>query len=214
MDDIARAAQAATDQLPFLHQWDDVVSLEECRRLIAQMQTSTKTEGLVLRGGTETLETATRACSVHLMPKETSEFVLSLLSGLGNKILERFHLPPCRVDGPYFVSYGPGEFFKLHQDTAYHHDTPKHVAERLLTVVLYLNGRDTGDAAPSFDGGALAVYDPARPGLSGRHIVAPKGGVAVAFRSHCFHEVLPVREGVRYAVLFWFLESSLTTEKE
>jgi predicted 2-oxoglutarate/Fe(II)-dependent dioxygenase YbiX len=170
------------------------------------MQTSIHTDGLILRNGIETLDLDTRICSVHQVPQAMFDYVLGHILHLQEDLLECFNLPFCVTNGPYFVSYRRGAFFRLHQDIATHMSDPQCVTDRVLTIVLYLNGREATTETPSFDGGALAVYDPSCPGLSGRQIVIPQVGTLVAFKSKCLHEVLTIHEGVRYAILCWFLK--------
>lgn len=197
---------AVEDSIPILQRWNSVLTPQACGRIISYMQTATKTDGLVLRGGIETLDLDTRVCSVHHMVQAMFDHVLERILSLQVDILKFFNLPFCTTNGPYFVSYSLGAFFRLHQDTANHVNDPQCVSDRVLTLILYLNGREATTETPAFDGGALAVYDPSRPGLSGRHIVVPQVGTLVAFRSKCLHEVLTIHEGVRYAVLCWFLK--------
>jgi predicted 2-oxoglutarate/Fe(II)-dependent dioxygenase YbiX len=189
----------------FLRRWNDVLSPKECAHLISCMQTAMSTDGLVLRGGRETLARDTRVCLVHQVAQTVRDEFRERIAHLQGEILESFDLRSCVTNGPYFVSYGPGAFFRLHQDTGNHVDDPQCVTDRLLSLVLYLNGREATVETSTFDGGALAIYDPLRPGLSGRHIVVPQLGTLVVFQSEYFHEVLTVHEGIRYSVLLWFL---------
>jgi predicted 2-oxoglutarate/Fe(II)-dependent dioxygenase YbiX len=192
--------------MPILERLDRVLTPQECGRIVSGMRSAPRTEGLVLRGGIEILDHDTRACGVHDMPQAVCDFVLARIRPLQRKILDLFDLPPCVINGPYFFSYGPGDCFKLHKDTAGHASDPQCVADRLLTLVLYLNGREATAETPAFDGGGLMVYDSSRPGLSGGRLVIPEAGTLVAFRSDCWHEVMTIHEGERYAALCWFLK--------
>lgn len=193
------------DHPSFLRVWNDVLPAKECAHLISCMQTASTTDGMVLRGGQEILARDTRVCLEHqVTPAVRSEFSKHI-APLREKILECFELNSCMTNGPYFVSYGPGAFFRLHQDTGNHVNDPQCVTDRLLSLVFYLNGREATIETPAFDGGAFAIYDPSLPGLLGRHVVVPKQGTLVVFQSECFHEVLSVHEGIRYSVLLWYL---------
>ena len=194
-----------TDTSSTLRRWNDVLSLDECAHFISRMRTATSTDGLVLRGGREALARDTRVCLEHDVAQTVHNEFLERIAHLQGEILESFGLRSCVTNGPYFVSYGPGAFFRLHQDTGNHVDDPPYVTNRLLSLVLHLNGREATAQTPAFDGGALAIYDPSLPGLRGRHIIVPQPGTLVVFRSECFHEVLTVHEGIRYAALLWFL---------
>jgi predicted 2-oxoglutarate/Fe(II)-dependent dioxygenase YbiX len=202
----ANQSSSVEDSIPILQRWDSVIAPEACGQIIAYMQASKNTDGLVLRGGIESLDLETRVCNVHQVPQTIVDRVLQCILHLKKEILEYFNLPSCSTNGPYLVSYSRGAFFRLHQDTANNINDPLCVTDRELTIVLYLNGREETTYTPSFDGGALAVYDPSHPGSSGRLLVIPQVGTLVAFRSKCLHEVLTIHEGVRYAVLCWFLK--------
>lgn len=206
MNLFANQSSSVEDSIPILQQWDSVIAPETCGQIISYMQASKNTDGLVLRGGIESLDIDTRVCNVHQVPQTIVDRVLKYILHLQGEILGYFNLPACSANGPYFVSYSRGAFFRLHQDTSNYFNDPRCVTDRELTIVLYLNGREETIETPSFDGGALAVYDPSRPGLSGRLLVVPQVGTLVAFRSKCFHEVLTIHEGIRYAILCWFLK--------
>jgi predicted 2-oxoglutarate/Fe(II)-dependent dioxygenase YbiX len=196
---------ANTNISSILRRWDDVLSPKECAHFISSMQTATSTEGLVLRGGREILARDTRVCLDHKVAQTVRDEFSERIAPLQGEILESFGLRSCVTNGPYFVSYGPGAFFRLHQDTGHHVDDPQVVTDRLLSLVLYLNGREATTETPAFDGGAFAIYDPLLPGLRGRHIVVPQPGTLIVFKSECFHEVLTVHEGIRYSVILWYL---------
>jgi Rps23 Pro-64 3,4-dihydroxylase Tpa1-like proline 4-hydroxylase len=74
---------------------------------------------------------------------------------------------------------------------------------RRWSLVLYLNGRESLGGLPSFDGGALAIYDRTRAASDPRLVIIPHPGLLVLFRSELLHEVMEVREGTRYAVVGW-----------
>jgi predicted 2-oxoglutarate/Fe(II)-dependent dioxygenase YbiX len=195
-----------TDTHAIVHRWEHVLSPKQCAQFIAAMNAAPTKPGMVLRDGRETLALDTRVCLEHDVSSETRTALLARVSPLLDEVLESFGLASGLTNGPYFVSYGVGAFFRLHQDTGHHAGEPKVVADRLLSLVLYLNGRETTGKVPAFDGGALAVYDPDLPGAAGRQIIVPQQGMLVAFRSDSFHEVLTIHEGIRYAVLLWLLK--------
>jgi hypothetical protein len=82
------------------------------------------------------------------------------------------------------LRYTPGGFYKRHVDYV-------NTANRVLSVSLQLND--------DFEGGEFQFW--------GNHIVPQRKGTILLFPSaFCYpHEVLPVRSGVRYSMVTWFL---------
>lgn len=91
----------------------------------------------------------------------------------------------------HFAHYAPGDFYKRHYDAF------KGEANRVLSIVVYLNPNWT-----SVDGGELVLYkeDQDHCGIK----VMPMYGTIVAFLSEEFpHEVLPAQRD-RYSIAGWF----------
>lgn len=101
-----------------------------------------------------------------------------------------FRIPLSRDEGPAFVRYIAGGFYRRHRDIApdWDEDFP-----RRISVVLVLSS-----AGQHCEGGALRVYRP-EP-----FDIVPRAGTLVAFPADMPHEVLPVTEGVRDVVVDWF----------
>lgn len=97
----------------------------------------------------------------------------------------------------HFAHYGPGDFYRRHQDAF------KGETNRILSLVVYLNA-DWSDE----DGGQLVLYsdDNDTTGIS----VIPDLATVVLFLSEDFpHEVLPARRD-RYSITGWFRVNSST----
>lgn len=100
----------------------------------------------------------------------------------------------------HFAHYGPGDFYKKHVDAF------KGEANRVLTVVVYLN--------PDWvleDGGELVLYldDSADNSIK----VLPGLGTIVTFLSEEFpHEVLPAARD-RYSIAGWFRVNTSSAER-
>jgi len=91
----------------------------------------------------------------------------------------------------HFAHYAPGDFYKRHLDAF------KGEANRVLTVVVYLNPGWQPD-----DGGELVIYTDDVEQGSVR--VTPAFGTLVVFLSEDFpHEVLPAQRD-RYSIAGWF----------
>lgn len=95
----------------------------------------------------------------------------------------------------HFSHYSSGDFYEKHYDAF------KGQANRILSVVTYLN-----DRWPVQSGGELLVYGDVEKGSEHKvvHTVSPEIGTLVVFLSEQFpHEVLPAKQG-RYSIAGWF----------
>ncbi|MEQ9106630.1 MAG: 2OG-Fe(II) oxygenase [Limnobacter sp.] len=99
----------------------------------------------------------------------------------------------------HFAHYAPGAFYKTHVDAF------KGQANRVLSVVLYLN--------PVWgfgDGGEMVLYSDTDPGTVLR-TVSPHAGTLVVFLSEDFpHEVLPALRD-RYSIAGWYRVNTSNT---
>lgn len=92
----------------------------------------------------------------------------------------------------HFAHYAPGAFYKTHVDAF------KGQANRVLSVVLYLN-----PVWGSGDGGEMVLYSDTSPD-SVLCKVSPHAGTLVVFLSEDFpHEVLPAQRD-RYSIAGWY----------
>ena len=95
-------------------------------------------------------------------------------------------------EGPGFLCYAPGGFYKPHRDRAVSADW-RDASRRLVTLVLFLN--------QDFRGGELRLL----PDDDRSLVIPPTAGTLVAFDAGVVHEVLPVLDGRRYSVIDWWL---------
>ena len=100
------------------------------------------------------------------------------------------------AEGPGFLRYRTGGFYKRHCDRA---DADAGVDARRVSLVVFLNDA-SDDADEGFAGGSLRIY----PGDRFTDVV-PKTGLLVAFPADIPHEVLRVTRGVRDVVVDWYL---------
>ena len=100
----------------------------------------------------------------------------------------------------HFAHYAPGDFYKRHVDAF------KGEANRILTVVVYLNPGWQPD-----DGGELVLYT--EDVEQGQIRVTPAFGTLVVFLSEDFpHEVLPAQRD-RYSIAGWFRLNTSTSDR-
>lgn len=92
----------------------------------------------------------------------------------------------------HFAHYAPGAFYKTHVDAF------KGQANRVLSVVLYLN-EDWDDG----NGGEMVLYSDSQPAQT-LQLVKPEPGTLAVFLSEDFpHEVLPANRD-RYSIAGWY----------
>lgn len=100
-------------------------------------------------------------------------------------------------EGPGFLRYGPGGFYRRHRDTLEEADEGW---TRRVSVVLFLTTASAAPAEGHCVGGALRLH-----GDEGAFVdIHPVAGRVVAFPADVVHEVLPVVAGTRDVVVDWF----------
>jgi len=125
----------------------------------------------------------------------------SRLDAQRDRIAAFFRMALRGREGAGFLRYEAGGFYGPHVDRA---DMPSwpDAARRAITIVLFLNSSRDVDAAGEFSGGRLRVFP---DGLTAAPVdLVPKEGTLVAFPSCTPHEVTPVSDGCRDAVVDWF----------
>ena len=134
-------------------------------------------------------EEARRAFDVEIAVDLLDE-VRRSIEEIRPKVAQFFGLVLSGDEGPGFLRYSAGGFYRRHRDVG-----PGWAKEwpRRISVVVFLT-----TAGEVCEGGALRLYY-ARP-LD----IAPCAGTLVAFPAATPHEVLPVTSGVRDAVVDWF----------
>lgn len=92
----------------------------------------------------------------------------------------------------HFAHYAPGAFYKTHVDAF------KGQANRVLSVVLYLN-EDWGDG----NGGEMVLYSDSQPAQTLLRVKPEPGTLAVFLSEEFPHEVLPANRD-RYSIAGWY----------
>ncbi len=75
-------------------------------------------------------------------------------------------------------------------------------AQRLVTVVVFLNGGVPHAARRDFEGGHLWLYPDSAAAIE----ISPETGLLVAFPADLLHEVRLVLAGTRDAAIDWFYD--------
>lgn len=179
---------------------DEVLDADRCRWVRAAMDAGAGGQAQVLNDGDGRV-----AIDVDVSD-DVIAFVESRLDAQRDRIAAFFHMPLRGREGAGFLRYVAGGCYGPHVDRA---ETPSwpDAARRAITMVLFLNGSREADEAGEFTGGCLRVFGSCRSGLAESYVdVVPKAGMLVAFLSCAPHEVTPVVDGCRDAVVDWFYD--------
>ncbi len=172
------------------------LSPDECQFVRQAMDTGTFEPAGVLSDGVELRPQVRNAALV-----EPSDAVIRMIEARLESILQpiggSLRMTLGRREGPGFIRYPDGGYYRIHRDRGADPDWPD-AARRAASVVIFLNssGRASGG---DFDGGVLRLFSP-----DGEVDVVPEAGLLVAFRSDVAHEVTRVHGGTRDSIVDWF----------
>ena len=147
---------------------------------------------------------ARRAACVEIDPA-TLDTVEEMLDAERNAIAAHYHLSLVSREGPGFLRYGPGGFYRRHRDRAADAAWPG-AARRLVSLVVFLNSSCSQPAPGEFSGGELVIFPESldAPATFEAITVVPRQGALVAFDALMSHEVRPVRGGTRDVIVDWY----------
>ena len=120
--------------------------------------------------------------------------------------IQAYHgLPIVEREGPSFLRYGPGGFYRRHCDQAAEAAWPD-AARRQVSLVIFLNSSRSVPEPDEFSGGELVMFpEDVLDVPAGEPIeIVPLEGSLIAFRAATAHEVRPVSVGVRDVIVDWF----------
>lgn len=147
---------------------------------------------------------ARRASDIEIDPSTLAVVELKLKGA--RAAIARYHgLSIAGREGPSFLRYGPGGFYRRHCDQAVEALWPD-ASRRRISVVVFLNSSRSAPEQDEFSGGELVMFPEVSPGLpAGEPIeIVPRQGYLVAFLAATPHEVRPVTAGVRDVIVDWF----------
>jgi hypothetical protein len=186
----------------------DFLSVDECAEIIRAMDGAPREPAQVVRAGESLLDESIRFCFDHHFPDDYKRSLGTRLACFFDAHRGEFQSDANFIYGPYFMSYEKGSYFRAHRDVANHRNDPARLAAHRWSILLYLNGREHVGDLPTFEGGALIIYE-TDPRLEERKVViVPRPGTLVLFRSALMHEVALVLGGTRYAVAGWMASSN------
>jgi SM-20-related protein len=171
---------------------------ETCRRVQAAMDAGVREPTEVIEGEMALVEDVRRASHVEV-PDEIFALVETHLDAQRDAIGTFFDQPAGAREGVSLLRYEPGGFYRPHVDRAELAAWPP-AARRAFTVILFLESSRDADPSGRFSGGVLRLFPDGAAPID----VVPRRGMLVAFPADTVHEVLPVVDGVRDAVVDWF----------
>jgi len=170
-----------------------------CERVCRAMDAGTPEIAEVL-DATIAPDEAVRRSSHIDVDEETFAWLDRVLDASRARLEEHFGMTLTGREGISLLRYQPGGFFKPHRDWGVVPSWPE-AARRRISLVLFLRTSREADPAGTFSGGALRLYADEGDDVRDIH---PRAGTLAAFRSTTLHEVTPITEGVRDAVVDWF----------
>jgi len=183
---------------------EDFLDPSQCARLCQELMTTQSAAATILGDGTkpvvdEGVRKVARAGLTGPPEEELRKRLLDLMPALGAQFQEA--LTGCQ--GPEFLRYRVGSFYKVHHDGGPAHSV---AAGRRVSVIIFLNHQSKELAEGAYGGGSLVFYGLLR-GEEWQNVGLPldaRQGMLVAFRSGILHEVQPVTHGERLTVVSWF----------
>ena len=147
---------------------------------------------------------ARRATSIEI-DATTLDAVEATLDVRRNAIAARCRLSLASREGPGFLRYGPGGFYRRHRDRVVDAAWPG-AARRLVSLIVFLNSSCSRPAPGEFSGGELIIFPELfdSPATSEAVTVVPRQGALVAFDALMSHEVRPVFGGMRDVIVDWY----------
>jgi len=197
--------------LPKVFSQPHFLAFEHCAELIIKAQHALTHPTTVVAQGTGQVKGDIRRTSKVEMPDQLVGPIERKLQKLMPTIQEYFGTVITRSQSIEVLRYQPGDFYRVHKDNGNLRTkevgaaVPPSIANRKLTVVVFLNGHaDSGDKE-YFSGGELVLHSKTSltDSVDSLLPIPVKAGLLVAFPSSTLHEVMPVHSGIRYSIVSW-----------
>ncbi len=199
------ATPSSTKSLPTFKEALSVFSAEECDKIIELGTSMVAREGLVVPSGldpppesrgekgyeTGNRKHAGRRSTVAFLDRddERTEWVYQKVARVCVTANERFwNFSLKRSEDIQFTTYEAGNFYRYHMDLGVRGGS----IFRKLSVTVQLS--DPAD----YEGGELVLMSPDGRGMGSRD-----RGSVVVFPSYVWHQVRPVKRGVRHSLVQW-----------
>ncbi|MGH9848283.1 MAG: 2OG-Fe(II) oxygenase [Blastocatellia bacterium] len=179
---------------------------ELCIRLLSEADSNRGVPATIRQGSATTLDESVRQTMRVKVTALSKSLVKTRLLALRPRLESHFQIALKGIEGPQFLVYTVGSFYKQHQDSTTEPGTLEYAEARKVSVVVFLNNESDEPKPNCYGGGSLRLYgimsDPPWE-KCGFPLIGEKG-LLIAFRSDVIHEVTPVTHGTRYAAVNWF----------
>jgi predicted 2-oxoglutarate/Fe(II)-dependent dioxygenase YbiX len=168
-----------------------------CLRVQRAMDSGLVEPAEILGDGIHAADDVRRVSNVEIDPALVS-IVERHLDAIRDTVAAFFNLSLTDREGPSFLRYAEGGFYRPHRDRSASPAWPD-AARRQVAVVVFLNSSRHDERRGEFDGGALQLDVDEQP-----VDVAPTRGLLVAFPAGVLHQVVSVSEGTRDTIVDWY----------
>jgi predicted 2-oxoglutarate/Fe(II)-dependent dioxygenase YbiX len=176
-----------------------------CSRLIGEMDAGKKLAAAIRDlGGADVVYDRVRRAEYIAEASDAQREVGHKLASKTADLAAYFNIRVSGMQGPQFLRYPRGGFFRPHQDRSDHPDQDPDIRLRKITAVLFLNSQAGLPTNGAYCGGDLRLFqvdDDPDPTLR----IDGAAGMLVAFDSGVVHEVRPVTWGTRCSVAAWYV---------
>jgi len=173
---------------------------------IARSAVEKGTVGIRSEDGEGRLDETVRKVLRAKMATSTKRAMNERLDRLTPCLAEHFHLTFTGRDGPDFLRYDRGAFYKPHEDA---HGAGADGRHRAVSIVVFMNARAEHPCPGAYGGGLLNFHGLLAGAPWDRCAFALDAlpGMLVAFPSRVVHEVGPVTFGHRCTMTAWLTAS-------
>jgi predicted 2-oxoglutarate/Fe(II)-dependent dioxygenase YbiX len=184
---------------------EDFLDQPSCAEIASEIALTASEKGRVgtrPEDGEGRLDETVRKVLRARIPRPVKQTIRDQLDRLTPRLADHFHVSLIGCDGPHFLMYGPGAFYKPHEDAdGVALDGPR----RAVSIVLLLNARSEHPGPDAYAGGSLTFHGLLKGAPWDRCAfsldVSP--GTLVGFPSNVVHEVGPVTFGHRCTMVAW-----------
>ncbi|PYK09426.1 MAG: 2OG-Fe(II) oxygenase [Verrucomicrobia bacterium] len=172
-----------------------------CRHLVEEIRRAETRAALTYGKGVSGLvEERTRNVSRATVSSASMTEVMTRLVEYLPRLRDYFGVPVSSIEEPQFLWYGPGDFFVAHQDGNTKLIQLESDRLRRISLSVFLNQQADSESPDCYSGGSLVFSDRLR---GERRVIRGETGKLVAFRSELTHEITPIENGDRFAIVTW-----------
>src|SRR5262249_9323498 len=149
-----------------------------CAALRDEASTSGSEEAAIVYGTLERIDEQIRKTKIAAVSAETKALVKMRLLEIKPTLESFFQINLSGFQKLDFLVYKTGDYFIHHRDSGDKPDEPDYIKERLISIIIFLNGESKEPSGENFCGGEFFFYglidDPRAKNL-GFHLQAEQG---------------------------------------